>query len=110
MSDEIKKIEFIETPSIKNESFHTSREQEPNMPRNNQLNQGEYFQRPENLKDFNAKNSNFPNFPGFNMGYMMYIVNFYEFHLSNMQNIIMQKNEEIMVKSKEKSIYKINYI
>ena len=117
LSDEIKKTEILtETPHIKNESF---REQDSfknqYLQNTSQFNiPNEFVMRPD-FKDFNGKNShlpnipNFPNYPGFDMSYSMYIVNFYEFHLNNMQNIIIQKNEEIMVFMSYFTIIKLEY-
>ena len=114
ISNELKKNLSLEKISQKNESFHSNRENSSSKQQStsrNKQNPNQFISPSEeipfkgdtynNFNQFNQKPMNFfslPNNPSYEMGYsMMYIMNFYEFHLNNMQNIIMQKNEEIMV-------------
>lgn len=112
------KNESLERIINKNESFHSSREINSKNTSASRNQQGkaapleDFTLKGDNFNNFNQRPNfpNFPNFPnlfnhpnvstnlpGYDMGYSMYIMNFYEFHLNNMQTIIMQKNEELMV-------------
>lgn len=106
----MRKNESLEKINQKNDnSFHSNRENSPfkdhstsiKKENRNSPNSEGFHIKPDAYNNFNQKPMNFLNFPNnsaFEMGSnLMYIMNFYEFHLNNMQSIIMQKNDEILV-------------
>lgn len=105
----MRKNESLEKINQKNESsFHSNRENSPFKQNSTSIKKenkntpsSEGFQT-KGDNNFNQKPMNFFNMPPNNSAIemesnLMYIINFYEFHINNMKNIIMQKNEEIMV-------------